>query len=363
MEKYIGLMSGTSLDGVDSVLIETDGQQVTLLANDFLPMPTSLKHAVLDVCHGQSTTLVAIGQLDQRLGSFFADAVQQLLATCAVEAAHIRAIGSHGQTVFHDPQGPYPFTLQLGDANIIAARTGICTVADFRRKDVAFGGQGAPLVPAFHAALFGTHSARAVLNIGGMANITLLQPQERVLGFDTGPGNVLLDYWAMQHTGQPFDREAEFALQGQVNATLLQCLLQEPYFSQPAPKSTGRELFNPAWLLPKLCDFAQLSAADVQATLTELTAVTIAEPLQHRQLSEVLVCGGGVHNPLLMARLQALLPSSTVLSTAHRGVDPDYMEAMAFAWLAWCGLHHQPGNLPAVTGASQLAVLGAVYPV
>ncbi|MGL4270471.1 MAG: anhydro-N-acetylmuramic acid kinase [Plesiomonas sp.] len=362
MEKYIGLMSGTSLDGVDSVLIETDGQQVNLLASDFLPMPADLKQAVLDVCHGQSTSLVAIGQLDQRLGVFFAHAVNALRVKSGTPASEISAIGSHGQTVYHDPLGPYPFTLQLGDANIIATQTGICTVADFRRRDVALGGQGAPLVPAFHAALFGAHSARAVLNIGGMANITLLQPQGPVLGFDTGPGNVLLDYWVMQHTGQAFDRDAAFAGQGQVSAALLQALLQEPYFSLPAPKSTGRELFNPAWLLPRLATFTHLSAPDVQATLTELTAVTIAEQLHGHELTEVLVCGGGVHNPLLMARLQALLPSYAVCSTAHRGVDPDYMEAMAFAWLAWCGLHRQAGNLPAVTGASQLAVLGAVYP-
>ncbi|MGL5343252.1 MAG: anhydro-N-acetylmuramic acid kinase [Plesiomonas sp.] len=364
MAKYIGLMSGTSLDGADTVLIETDGQQVSLLAADFLPMPDALKQSVLDVCHGQTTTLVNIGQLDHRLGLFFAEAVQSLLTKHHILAADVEAIGCHGQTVYHDPDGVYPFTLQLGDANLMAAQTGIATVADFRRRDMALGGQGAPLVPAFHVALFGTLTPRAILNIGGIANLTLLLPDHPVTGFDTGPGNVLLDAWIMLQTGQRFDNNAEFAQQGQVDVDLLHALLAEPFFAIKPPKSTGRELFNMAWLQQKLAYFPSLSAIDIQATLVELTAVTITQPLlsQNITLNELLVCGGGVHNPLLMQRLAHYLPQTRVLSTEHYSVSPDYMEAMAFAWLGWCAVHQQPGNLPAVTGAEYPAILGAIYP-
>ncbi|MGL5006452.1 MAG: anhydro-N-acetylmuramic acid kinase [Plesiomonas sp.] len=363
MAKYIGLMSGTSLDGADTVLVETDGQQVTLIAADFLPMPEILKQSILDVCHGQATTLVNIGQLDHRLGLFFAEAVQQLLIKHHILAADVDAIGCHGQTVYHDPDGIYPFSLQLGDANIIAARTGITTITDFRRRDLALGGQGAPLVPAFHAALFGTSASRAILNIGGIANITLLSPHHHITGFDTGPGNVLLDAWVRLQTGNPFDNNAEFAKQGQICTELLHVLFTEPFFTLQPPKSTGRELFNLTWLQQKLNQFPTLSAVDIQATLVELTAISITRSLnsQNEIFSELLVCGGGVHNPLLMQRLADHLPHTHVLSTEHYGVNPDYMEAMAFAWLGWCAIHKQHGNLPAVTGAEHSAVLGAIY--
>jgi anhydro-N-acetylmuramic acid kinase len=261
--------------------------------------------------------------------------------------------------------------MQLGDANIIAAKTHITTIADFRRKDMALGGQGAPLVPAFHQQLFSTlDTTRVILNIGGIANITVLTPNQPVTGYDTGPGNMLMDAWIHQHNGEQYDANAKWAKTGTVHETLLKTLLDEPYFKQVAPKSTGRELFNLPWLNQKLSGL-KISAADVQATLAEFTAVTIANDVtiyQHRQepalptKQELLVCGGGAHNPLLMARLAALLPEWQVMTTTDRGVDSDNMEAMAFAWLAYRTHHNKPGNLPEVTGASGLTSLGAIYP-
>lgn len=261
--------------------------------------------------------------------------------------------------------------MQLGDANIIAAKTHITTIADFRRKDMALGGQGAPLVPAFHQQLFSTPDAtRVILNIGGISNITVLTPNQAVTGFDTGPGNMLMDAWIHQHNGEQYDANAKWAKTGTVNEILLETLLDEPYFKQPAPKSTGRELFNLPWLKQKLSGL-DIPAEDVQATLAEFTAITITNDVityQYNEKSELsikqelLVCGGGAHNPLLMARLTARLPEWQVMSTTEREVDSDNMEAMAFAWLAYRTHHNKPGNLPEVTGASGLTSLGAIYP-
>ncbi|WP_027254157.1 anhydro-N-acetylmuramic acid kinase [Photobacterium halotolerans] len=363
-ELYIGVMSGTSMDGVDTALVSFDGDQIQLLAHDDYPMPDLLKQRLLNVCLGQQTTLVEIGELDHLLGHLFADAVNALLEKSGYRAGQIRAIGNHGQTVYHQPLGDAPFTLQLGDANIIAAKTGIETVADFRRKDMALGGQGAPLVPAFHKIIFqSTDSSVVVLNIGGIANISVIRPNEKVLGFDTGPGNMLMDAWCERHTGHKFDRNGDLARQGKVDEALLNRLLSEPYLAQPAPKSTGRELFNLPWLDAKLVNSA-VSAPDVQRTLCEFTAATIAREVGRFKTGpapQLLVCGGGTRNPVLMARLSALLSDWQVAPTSDYGVDSDYMEAMAFAWLAQRRIHGLPSNLPEVTGASRTASLGVLY--
>ncbi|MDV6252447.1 anhydro-N-acetylmuramic acid kinase [Vibrio sp. EA2] len=363
-ELYIGVMSGTSMDGVDTALVEIRGNHVQLIAHDDYPMPAQLKQALLSVCTGQETNLKTVGELDHQLGHLFADAVLQLLDKSGYSAEQIRAIGNHGQTVFHQPTGEYPFTTQLGDANIIAVKTGIDTVADFRRKDMALGGQGAPLVPAFHKSIFAMQdSTTVVLNIGGIANVSVLHPQQPVIGYDTGPGNMLMDAWCEKHTAQGFDKDAQFALQGTVNPALLNQLLQEPYLTRAAPKSTGRELFNIDWLQSQLTGYS-LSAEDVQRTLCEYSAITIASEVKkftYGTSPQLLVCGGGARNPLLMQRLSELMPQWQVTTTNEKGVDGDYMEAMAFAWLAQRHIHGLPSNLPEVTGASRLASLGVLY--
>ncbi|WEM45950.1 anhydro-N-acetylmuramic acid kinase (plasmid) [Photobacterium sp. DA100] len=371
-ELYIGVMSGTSLDGVDTALVafeagEHQASAPHLLATDAYPMPEGLKSALLDVCLGQATTLVQIGQLDHQLGHLFADAVNQLLEKAGIEASAVTAVGNHGQTVFHQPDGDHPFTMQLGDANIVAAKTGVTTVADFRRKDMALGGQGAPLVPAFHKGLFSEQdSTTVVLNIGGIANISVLRPQQVVIGYDTGPGNMLMDAWVYRHLGRKYDEDGAFAASGTVNPQLLSQLMADPYLSRPYPKSTGREHYNLPWLEGQLAALAQeIPEQDVQATLLQFTAKSIAEQValfSHGGQPRLLVCGGGVNNPLLMRRLAELLPTWTVASTREAGIDPDYMEAMAFAWLARQRIHGQPSNVPEVTGASGLASLGVIYP-
>ena len=364
-ELYIGVMSGTSMDGVDTALVSIEDTGITLLAHDEFPMPDDIKARLLEVCIGQKTDLIAIGELDHQLGHLFADAVLQLLDKSGTPASSVTAIGNHGQTVFHQPTGDSPFTMQLGDANIIAAKTQIQTVADFRRKDMALGGQGAPLVPAFHHTIFHPQdSSVVVLNIGGISNISVLRPNHPTLGYDTGPGNMLMDAWVDKHIGEKFDRNAQFALKGQLNQALLEQLLSESYLSQLPPKSTGRELFNLPWLEQQLTEFKDLAAEDVQRTLCEYTALTIANEVETYRLGNqpaLYVCGGGTRNPLLMKRLSELLPSWEVESTTSKGVDADYMEAMAFAWLAQRHVHQLPSNLPEVTGASRAASLGVLY--
>ncbi|MGR5063328.1 anhydro-N-acetylmuramic acid kinase [Photobacterium sp. DNB22_13_2] len=371
-ELYIGVMSGTSLDGVDTALVAFDSEShqssmPELLATDAYPMPEALKSALLDVCIGQATNLKLIGQLDHQLGHLFADAVNQLLEKAEVKASAVTAIGNHGQTVYHQPDGDYPFTMQLGDANIVAAKTGITTVADFRRKDMALGGQGAPLVPAFHKGLFSElDSTTVVLNIGGIANISVLQPEQPVIGYDTGPGNMLMDAWVYLHHGQKYDKCGVLAASGTVNQPLLTKLMADPYLSRSYPKSTGREHYNLPWLEGQLNGLVDaVSEQDVQATLLQFTAQTIAEQVACFTIGEqprLLVCGGGVNNPILMSRLAELLPAWLVANTRDAGIDPDYMEAMAFAWLARQRIHGQPSNVPEVTGAAELASLGVIYP-
>ncbi|MEZ8099806.1 anhydro-N-acetylmuramic acid kinase [Vibrio bivalvicida] len=363
-ELYIGIMSGTSLDGIDTVLVEIEHNRVRLLDSNDYPIPDSLKQRLLNVCLGQSTNLVEIGQLDHLLGKLYAQAAQALLNKSGYSAEQICAIGNHGQTVFHQPTGDTPFTAQLGDANIIAALTGIDTIADFRRKDIALGGQGAPLVPAFHQSIFGsTDSSVVVLNIGGIANISVLRPEQAVVGYDTGPGNMLMDAWCAKNTGKAYDYNAQFALQGKLSQDLLTQLLSEPYLALSAPKSTGRELFNLPWLEAILVKFS-IKPEDVQQTLCEYTAITIANEVNKFTVGsspELLVCGGGAHNPLLMRCLTQQLPDWKVMLTDDKGVDSNNMEAMAFAWLAYRRIHDLPSNLPEVTGASKAVSLGVMY--
>jgi len=363
-ELYIGVMSGTSLDGVDTALVEFEDGHLRLLASRDYSIPGDLKQRILNVCLGQQTNLVEIGEIDHQLGKLYADAINALLKATDYTASQITAIGNHGQTVFHQPNSQSPFTMQLGDANIIAALTGIDTVADFRRKDMALGGQGAPLVPAFHQSIFqSTHSSVVVLNIGGIANISVLRPEQQVIGYDTGPGNMLMDAWCMKHLNQPYDKDAAFASRGDVNQSLLNQLLDEPYLKLAAPKSTGRELFNLLWLERILAQHT-LSNQDVQRTLCEYTAITVAHEVKKYHLGndpELLVCGGGAQNPLLMERLTQLLSGWNVMTTNDKGIDSDNMEAMAFAWLAYRRIHNLPSNLPEVTGASKLVSLGVMY--
>ena len=361
---YLGLISGTSADSIDAVLVRFGAAAPQTLAHLAHPWPEPLRRRLLALAQGEATPdLDQLGQLDVELGDHFAEAALHLLAHSNIPASAVRAIGSHGQTVCHRPGGAHPFSLQIGNPAVIAERCRIDVVADFRRADVAAGGQGAPLLPALHAKLLVRPGhARVILNLGGIANITVLRADGGVLGFDTGPANGLLDAWCQHHRGEAFDRDGAFAARGQVAPALLAPLLDDPYFALAPPKSTGREYFHLAWLARR-APLAGLEPADVQATLLELTARSVAAAaLQHApEAEDVLACGGGVHNPLLMRRLTELLAPRRVESTATCGVDPDFLEATAFAWLARQRLLNLPGNLPAVTGARGPRVLGALY--
>src|SRR5476651_1875291 len=363
--RYIGVMSGTSLDGVDVVLAAIDERMVAQQASYSHPIPLALKNAVLGMCQGQQVTLEQVGALDTQLGILFGEAVQGLLKSAGISPEEVTAIGCHGQTVWHQPKGDTTFSMQLGDNNRIAAMTGITTVGDFRRRDMAWGGQGAPLVRAFHQALLADPAERRmILNTGGIANLSLLLPGQPVRGFDTGPGNMLMDAWIWRNLGRPYDQDGAWAIGGTVHQSLLQQMLADSYFSQPAPKSTGREYFNLSWLQYQLAHFVPIAAQDVQATLAELTVLSVAEQVMLAGGCErLMVCGGGARNPLLMARLSALLPGMEVGPTDKYGVSGDDMEALAFAWLACRTLSGLPGNLPSVTGASRETLLGAIYPV
>jgi len=362
---YIGLMSGTSMDGIDAALVRFSGERVELLAARQHPWPAGLITAIRALAESGQATLDALGEVDAAAGEAFADAVQALLQQAGVSADAINAIGSHGQTLRHGPTAAHPYSLQIGDPSRIAQRTGITTVADFRRRDIAAGGQGAPLVPAFHQALLRLPGEdRVVLNIGGIANITLLpgDPGRHVAGYDTGPGNCLLDRWMALHRGAPYDSGGDWAAEGQLLPELLFRLLDDAYFRQPPPKSTGPEYFSLDWLRRRLPE--GLAAQDVQATLAGLTARSIADAIRADlpDCQRLLVCGGGVHNRRLMLLLDIELPDLQIESTAAHGLDPDWVEAMAFAWLARQTLAGLPGNLPAGTGAEAAVVLGAIHP-
>lgn len=365
MERYIGLMSGTSLDGIDAVLLEVDGQSLQAQRHHHVDYEETLLARLRRAVQSPSTlTVDELGALDTLVGEAFAQAALGLLDACGLQAAQVRAIGSHGQTLRHQPSAAAPFTLQVGDPNRIAEHTGIDVVADFRRRDLAAGGEGAPLVPAFHAALFTRPGhTRVIANIGGIANITVLGRDGRVIGFDTGPGNCLMDGWALQHLGQPFDASGALAASGRVNDALLQRLQAEPFLHRPPPKSTGRELFHLDWLAAHLAQCPVPKVADVQATLCEFTALSLADAIRGAapDAADLLLCGGGVRNAQLLARLGEALPGLALHSTATLGIDPLHVEAAAFAWLAQQRLAGAAGNLPAVTGACGPRPLGGVY--
>lgn len=361
---YLGLISGTSADGIDAALVRFEPHCELVFGRTY-GWDESLRARLIALGQGgEATSLDELGELDTTLARAFADAAMRAIADAGTDRSQVRAIGSHGQTVRHRPESSAAFTWQMGDGNLIAERCGITTVADFRRRDVAAGGHGAPLMPAFHAAMLRSGDEdRAVLNLGGIGNFTLLPRAGEVRGFDTGPANALMDAWCQHHTGQAYDAGGAFAASGSVDADLLARLLDDAWFALPPPKSTGREQFHLRWLEAQL-GAEEPSPADVQATLLELSAITMADALRATQpgTARVLGCGGGVRNAALMARISANLPGVAVESTAAYGLDPDYVEAMGFAWLARETLAGRPGNLPSVTGAKGPRILGAIYP-
>ncbi|MFJ3469115.1 anhydro-N-acetylmuramic acid kinase [Pseudomonas sp. NPDC090201] len=362
MTLYVGVMSGSSLDGLDFALIEQD-ERPRLVTTHYIPMPDDLRAELLGLCASGPDEIARVGIAEQKWVRLAAQGVLALLDKQNVSAGEIRAIGSHGQTVRHEPARG--FTLQIGNPALLAELTGITVVSDFRKRDIAAGGQGAPLVPAFHEALFDDNKDyRAVLNVGGFSNLSLIEIDKPVSGFDSGPGNVLLDAWIQAQRGLSYDKDGAWGESGTVNPDLLKSMLSDQFFQTKGPKSTGREVFNLGWVQHHMFQLPTLKPEDVQATLLEVTALSITESLQsaQAQTKELLVCGGGAHNKALMARLAALLPNTKVSSTADFGVDPDWVEAMAFAWLAHCALESVPANRPSVTGAKGLRVLGAIYP-
>lgn len=363
---FLGLMSGTSADGIDAALAQFPAEGgCRFVHGHTFDWKAETRAALITLGQGaEPASLDALGQLDAEVGIAFAAAANGLLERAGIERTRVQAIGSHGQTIRHRPTSNPSFTWQIGDANRIAELTGIATVADFRRRDVAAGGHGAPLMPAFHLAMLGSADEdRAVLNLGGIANLSLLARDGSLRGFDTGPANALLDGWCQRHLGAAFDADGAFAASGRVDDALLARLLDDAWFALPPPKSTGREHFHLDWVHARLGS-GSFSPADVQATLLELTAATIADALLAHLpgVRRLLVCGGGVRNPLLLQRIAARLPGVAVVSSAAHGLDPDYMEAMGFAWLARETLAGRPGNLPSVSGARGPRILGAIHP-
>lgn len=366
MHHYIGLMSGTSVDGIDAVVVSIGpNDKFSIVATHNEPLSDSITQRIHALCAPDVGEIDILGALDMELGELFAHAAAAVQKKAELPATAIRAIGSHGQTVRHRPTGLRPFTIQIGNPSVIADKTGITTVADFRARDMAAGGQGAPLVPAFHHAFF--HSAtvnRAIVNIGGISNVTYLPSKGTVIGFDTGPGNTLLDQWTLRHLKKKYDENGAWAAQGKVVEELLRILLADEYFAMRAPKSTGRERFNIAWLENALAQTAAIAPQDVQATLVELTARTIAHAVTTLKPmpNEIYVCGGGSHNAALMEKLRQNIRGAATQTTQALGLDADWVEACAFAWLAHRTLEGLPGNLPEVTGASRPVILGGVYP-
>ncbi len=361
-------MSGTSLDAIDAVLVDLEDKHLKLLATHSHGFPSALRGTLLSIREPQQAKLQLIAELDWQIGLLLAEAALALLTKSSVRAVDVRAIGSHGQTLCHSPAGPAPFTLQIGDPNLIAEKTGITTVADLRRRDMAVGGQGAPLVPLFHRIAFGLEGTnRCILNIGGIANITILPADEAlpIRGFDTGPGNGLLDAWINHCLGSAFDEDGRWGASGTLNPPLLHKFEADSYFSRLPPKSTGREYFSASWLHQHIRSFGdKLPVEDIQRTLVELTTRTITQAIRDhsKDTTEVYVCGGGTWNNALMTGIAEKLPNCRVATTTHLGVPPDWVEAVAFAWLAQRTLNGQAGNVPTVTGASREVILGGIYP-
>ena len=361
---FIGLISGTSLDAIDCALVSFEDDQPTLHGSLARPYPANLHQQLLDLCQQPAVSLKSLGEAHVAVGTQFALAVNELLERESLSAEQVVAIGSHGQTVFHKPEKPLPFSLQIGDPNTIAFETGIKTVADFRGKDLAAGGQGAPLAPLFHRAVFESPDhTRVIVNLGGIANISVIAAGRDYLGYDTGPANVLMDYWVQKHLQQPVDLQGSWAASGQVIEELLTRLLDDPYFASAEPKSTGREYFNGSWLEQRLAQLGgNCEPVDVQATLLELTAATVATEIENQlNPDQVYLCGGGAHNTALQQRLQELLPLCEVASTEKLGIAPDWVEAMTFAWLAKQRLATNKQDTRNITGAERPVILGGVY--
>lgn len=368
-ELFVGLMSGTSVDAIDSAIISIEGTRTTLLHHREHPIPGDIREQIVAISHSGEDEIERMGRLDRALGRLFAQATLELLGKAGLASEGIRAIGSHGQTIRHRPPSGgdklNSFTLQIGDPNTIAEMTGITTIADFRRRDIAAGGEGAPLAPAFHASAFSKEGcSRAIVNIGGIANTSLLRGQELVAGFDTGPGNTLLDQWILRHLGKRYDRDGAWSAQGTVAPPLLKALLDHPYLALRGPRSTGKEEFNLVWIDDVLTQYQGLAPQDVQATLAQFTAQTITTAIEDSGIEarEVYVCGGGAHNKDLMNRLSQLLGDTHLDSTSALGISPDWVEAATFAWLAQRTLAGLNGNAKAVTGAQGPRVLGGIYP-
>ena len=364
MGLFVGVMSGTSMDAVDCALVDFADGSPKLVAHHSTPWPPTLRERLQTVAAGGSISATAFGRLDTAVGLFITDAVNALLRQAGRTPADISAIGSHGQTVAHAPDGDEPTSVQLGNGSMIAEHTGITTVSDFRLRDIAAGGQGAPLAPAFHnAVLRSPDEDRAVLNLGGIANVTLLpaDADAPVIGFDTGPANCLMDLWARQQLGEPYDAAGKWAASAEPDPTLLHRLLDDPYFVLSPPKSTGTQHFSRQWLQQRLGEFEGMAPDVVQATLLALTTRTVTEAITSHvnDCQRVLVCGGGVSNAALMRQLRAAL-GRPVGSTATYGIDPQWMEPIAFAWLARASMSGEPGNLPSVTGAAGPRILGSI---
>ena len=360
LRHFIGLMSGTSADAIDAALVgfESDGT-THLVCTHTLELPADLKARVIAAQTRVDTTIRDICEQDVAFSLLYAAAVKSLLEKANISASVIEAIGNHGQTLLHAPEADHAFTLQIGDNHRLAELSGITVVGDFRRRDIAAGGQGAPLVPAFHRTLVAQTETAAFLNVGGIANVSVIAP-DRVSGFDTGPGNTLSDAWIRKHKEQAFDESGAWASTGTVNEPLLERMLADPYFSRSAPKSTGQDYFNLIWLENLKID--ELAPVDVQRTLVELTARSASDAIKFSGCERLYLCGGGRHNDLMTERLRSLVAPIEVADTSALGVDADFMEAVAFAWLAKQCLDRTSGNVPTVTGAQSERVLGVIYP-
>ena len=376
---YIGVLSGTSIDAIDAALFNfNEFSQIALIHTHSHPIPPELKNQTLALTQSGHTTLKQVGELDYKWGHLFSESIQFLLKKSQINLENITAIGSHGQTLWHQPKNEYPFTLQIGNPHIIAKITNILTIADFRRGDMALGGQGAPLAPKFHQAYFqNTHHDKIVLNLGGIANISFLprdsnNSNQTLIGYDTGPANSLLDSWCQLYHNQAYDNQGQWAQSGQIQQDLLNQLLADPYFKRPYPKSTGKDYFNLNWLTDNIsaCNIpSTCPAADIQATLTELTAITIAQGIKILPLdtntshkTEIILCGGGAYNTYLIKRLEYHLGSPFILSNSQSlGIDPDWVEAALFAWLAKANIDNIALDYTAITGAAKPTVLGVRY--
>ena len=364
MEKnslYIGVMSGTSLDGIDIALCSINNDKIKTINTKEYNYNTKIKKDVLKAI-STPISLEFIGTLNHKLGLMYTKALNEFLIEFNINSKDIKAIGLHGQTIWHSPNTPYPFSMQIGDGSLVAKKLQIDVVNDFRSGDIANSGQGAPLTPAFHKAFFdrkSTDKQTAVLNLGGISNITILSDDFK--GFDVGVANILCDYWINKHQNKTFDKDGAWASQGKVNNELLQVLLSDPYFKQLPPKSTGREYFNASWLENKLEQFTDISTIDVQTTLVEFTIVPIIDALKNYKINRLIVCGGGAHNSFLMDRLSLKLESIEVIKSDDIGIDSTFLEAIAFAWLAYKRVNHQSIDLQTITGSSKPSILGAIH--